>query len=260
MPQLTRAPSATDRRWLRGHRAGPDPALRLLCFPHAGGNASRFSTWAPLLPEGVELLAVCYPGRHDRFLEDPAERMGDLVAGVLPSVLGLLDRPLVLFGHSMGASVAHEVALELEKLGAPAKLLLVSGRRAPHRLTPGTLSTEGDEALLAEVRRYGGQGSQAVDDPDLRELVMPALRADYRLVDDYLPGRRPPISSPLVAYAGETDEDADPAELAHWSANTANGFDLKSFPGGHFYLDDQEAPLLADITTRLRPWLSDLLR
>jgi pyochelin biosynthetic protein PchC len=247
--------SAEDRLWLRCYRTSADPALRLVCFPHAGGVASRFSTWAPLLPDQVELLAVCYPARHDRFLEEPVERMADLVAALLPSVLRLLDRPLVLFGHSMGASVAHEVALELEKIGAPPKLLMVSGRRAPHRLERGTLCEGGDEAVLAEVRRYGGQGSEAIDDPELRELVLPALRGDYRLVDHYVPGKRPPISAPVIAYAGQQDEDNDPAELRDWAVSTSGGFDLKAFPGGHFYLDEHQDALVADIRRRLGPLL-----
>ena len=101
------------RQWFRSIRRQAKPEARLVCFPHAGGSASFFLDWADLMPAGVELLAVRYPGREDRILDPPAGSMDALVEPLLQACSALSDVPLAFFGHSMGAVVAHEVAQRL---------------------------------------------------------------------------------------------------------------------------------------------------
>ncbi|MFI1366358.1 thioesterase II family protein [Streptomyces griseochromogenes] len=229
-----------------------------MCLPHAGGAANFYHSWARWLPDGVELLTVQYPGRQDRIGEPCLSRMDDLAPEVVAALRPWLDAPapLVLFGHSMGAWVAFEVALRLEtSLGYRPLGLLVSGQTAPHlpplREWPG----DTDEELFAELRRLGGIDMESIEHPDLRELVMPAIRSDFQLVRDYPP--RPPrrISAPIVALNGTTDPDVPLDQVDAWRDATLGAFRSHVFPGGHFYLTEHETQVADEVTRTLR-WLT----
>jgi pyochelin biosynthetic protein PchC len=239
--------------WLRPYTSVRRPRLRLICFPHAGGAASAFRTWPEHLPDDVEVLAACYPGRESRLAEPPIDRMDVLVARFTDTVLPLLDRPVALFGHSMGASVAHELAIRLgRRPEAMIAGLFVSGRVPPHRLRPldpGRLT--GEKALLEEIRRLGHENMALYEDPEIRELILPAVMADYRVVASYRPGARETVRTPITAYGGDSDPEVSVEDVRAWSAATSSAFDHRVFPGGHFYLRSQERPVVEDIANRL---------
>ncbi|MFI9048197.1 thioesterase II family protein [Streptomyces sp. NPDC053427] len=239
--------------WFRVHRAADEARLRLICFPHAGGNAQFFHGWRALLPQDVELLAVRYPGRQDRFTEPCFERMDALADAIVGALEPYLDRPLAFFGHSMGSSVAYEVALRLEQRGIVPQRLLVSARAAPHRAKHTALHQSDDETLIAEVRRLGNLDAEAYDIPELRELLLPVLRADYRLLENHRPQHPRRVRAPITAYTGDDDPHCGVEDARTWSELTAPGaFDVRSFPGDHFYLVPRERELLADLSDRLR--------
>ncbi|WP_051818844.1 MULTISPECIES: thioesterase II family protein [Streptomyces] len=242
---VTSLPS-TAAAWLRVLHAPERPLHRLVCFPHAGGAASFFRAWPALLGPDTEVLAVRYPGREDRILEGPARTMDDLSGPVAAALAALPPLPTVYFGHSMGASVAYEVARET----AP-RLLLVSGRAAPHRLP--RFRYDDDAALLADVRRRGGPLAPALDDPDLVELVLPALRADYALLEDYAAkARAERLDLPVAAFYGEADPDVPADAVLAWADVAARGaFTSRAFPGDHFYLVPHAAEVTGDITAHL---------
>ena len=233
--------------WLRRYRTVPAARLRLVCFPYAGAAANIFRLWHKALPDDVEVVAIQYPGRQDRLAEPPVDVMDVLADHVAEAVDQLPECPTVLFGHSMGSSVAYEV---LPRLAAVPRLLVVSGGSAPHRAmakpVPGT-----EDDVLAEVREVAGP-HEALADPELRALAMPALWADYRLIRGYLP--RPeaqPVAVPIVGYAGLDDPTASPERVRGWAELTTAGFELVSFPGGHFFLESANDAVLADLAGRL---------
>ena len=245
----------TDQ-WFRVVKQCPDRHIRLLCFPHAGGAASFFRSWADLVPDGVELVTVRYPGREDRLLHPLAETMEQLVEPIARECSRFQDAPLAFFGHSMGASVAYEVALRLEAIRhTTLTTLFVSGRAAPwqEKKTRG-LSDASDHELIQDLQTLGGTEAQALADPELRDLYLPAIRADYRLVEQYKASVSPvPLSIPVVAYYGQEDSDLDWNCMAEWSGVTQSTFDLRSFDGGHFYLaeNNNAKVLLEDLFNRL---------
>jgi pyochelin biosynthetic protein PchC len=237
----------TAERWLRRFRDDDACGTKLVCFPHAGGWASAYRTWAAGLPSDTGVLAVRYPGREDRYGDPFPTGLEALADDIADALVELTGYRVVLFGHSMGASVAHEVALRLQKRGCPPAALCVSGRRPPHTLD-GTRRLFGpDERIIADILRFDESRAAVFADPDLRELVLPAVRADYRLVDGYRGGSRPPLDCPMYGYTGDADPEVTPEQMRDWADMTQGTFRLRVLPGGHFYLIGEEAALLADL-------------
>ncbi|MGW7578747.1 thioesterase II family protein [Streptomyces sp. NPDC054765] len=240
-------------RWLRTFQPVASPRLRLVCFPHAGGSASFFRTWPQQFPADWEVSAVRYPGREERIAEPSITSMAELAGRIADGLVPHMTPRTVFFGHSMGASVAHEVAALLAARGAagPAALL-VSGRAAPHRLRRIGTGDLGDEELLATVSGLGGPGAEVLQDPDLRDLVLPPIRADYGLLEEYAAGPKAPgVDIPVVAYFGTDDPGPTPDDVRAWAELTSARCEARAFPGGHFYLVPHEAELVRDIRERL---------
>ncbi|NKZ06463.1 thioesterase II family protein [Actinomadura latina] len=235
-------------RWLRPLRVQDVPRLRLVCFPHAGGAAGFFRTWGARLPDGVELYGVQYPGRQDRLREPCAETVDDIAEPVAAVLEPLGEVPLALFGHSMGAAVAHETARRLEGvLGRPQAGLIVSGRPAPDRLRHSGVHLGGEPALLEDLRRLGGTSEEVLDDPAMRELILPTLAADYRLIETYRPSDMAPVRTPVLACFSDADPEVDRDEAAGWEHHTSGAFRLRRFPGDHFYLIPREDDLVEQV-------------
>ncbi|WP_282697073.1 alpha/beta fold hydrolase [Streptomyces sp. CC208A] len=223
--------------WFRCYVPASENAARLICFPHAGGAASAYVTLARALAPDIEVVSVQYPGRQDRRRE-PAVTDLRLLAGLVTEAIGEPDRPYALFGHSMGAIVAHETARLLARRPVPAPLrLFLSGRGAPSPLRREA-GPRDDAALLTEIRRLGGTDSALLDDPELLELAMPVLRADYAALGRYHWTGGPPLASPLSVLIGADDPLVTVGQAAAWREHTTASFELKVFPGGHFYLGD----------------------
>jgi pyochelin biosynthetic protein PchC len=250
--------SQDGRPWLRRYQDVPDPVVRLICFPHAGGGASFFRRWSTCLPPRFDLRAVQYPGREDRLREAFAESLTDIADEVAATLRPRPGVPLVLFGHSLGAAIAYEVARRMTGPGAPA-LLVVSGRHAPR--DPGrNVHRRSDDEIWAEVRAAGGTSDDLMGNAELRELLLPLLRADYRLSERYHPAPEPVLTCPILACSGDKDADVDLSLLPSWSRLTTGTFAMRVFPGGHFYLLDELDALLAEITARTpltgTPWMA----
>ncbi|MFI8288669.1 thioesterase [Streptomyces sp. ms191] len=228
----------------------------LICFPHAGGAAGAYRAWALESPWDVEVSAVQYPGRGDRFGEpvaaDMAGLVDDVVAGLLREHTADTLATTVLFGHSMGAAVAYETARRLAVTGRPPAGLVVSGQPAPRRTRGGTLHLADDAGLLADLRRLGGTGQDVLDDGPLLAALLPAVRGDYRLIETYrpLPGCR--LTLPVtVLYAGD-DPEVTAEEALAWSEVTDGACEVAAFSGGHFYLETRREEVLARVLKAVR--------
>ncbi|MFF2045913.1 thioesterase II family protein [Kitasatospora sp. NPDC058170] len=242
----------TGGTWYQKHGKTTDPELRLVCFAHAGGVPSFFNGWARHLPASMELVTACYPGRQGRFDEPFAESLAELADQATEALRPYTGTPLAFFGHSMGAVVAHEVALRLDaRYGVRPVRLFLSGHPAPHRAPASNLHREDTGTLVAEIKRLGLSSADAMDHPELLELALPMLRSDFRLIETYSPGSAK-VRSPIVAYAGDQDQDCRPDAVAAWSELTTAGFEYRAFPGGHFYLEACEADLLLHMAGHLR--------
>lgn len=238
-------------RWFRFHQRPSAPRARLICLPHAGGTANFFRDWPQQLDPSLELVAVRYPGREDRLGEpcivDMTE-LADQLADEITTLPAAPDLPLVLFGHSMGASVAHEVTVRLERRQRPVTALLVSARPAPQRLRVNDLTKRPDDsALIADVHRLDTRAAAVLADPDLLEVVLPAIRGDYTLVENYPRHAPHPVAAPIFGYAATADPEVSVSDVQAWAEVTTARFQLQVYTGDHFYLIPQQSAVLADI-------------
>ena len=242
---MTAAAGTTGTRsWLRVN--GPaDPRLTVVCLPHAGAGATSFARWQAAFDPDVRLARVRLPGREDAPHEAPLRRVHQAVDGLLPAVSALVgDSPVALYGHSMGALVAYELARAMAAAGTPPVRLAVSGRRAPHlpprrppiHLLPDDEFLAGVDAMSAAPVRRTAAGVP---------YLLRVLRADLELGEEYVHAADPVLRVPLAAFGGVDDPVVAPDEIAAWADVAADGADVRIRPGGHFFHHDSRAVIAA---------------
>lgn len=238
--------------WVIRPRSNPRAALRVLCFPFAGGGASVFRTWPAQLPPDVEVLAVEMPGRETRLRDPLIERRSALVTALADAVIPEVQGPVAIYGHSLGALIGFDLVRELRRRSLPGPVhLFVSGRRAPQLPEPSPMHQLPEPEFLARLRRLGGISDLVLRDPDLVAYFLPMLRADISL-NEIEPYRdEPPLACPITALGGASDERASLAELDAWHAQTSAAFEREIFPGGHFFIQTARERFLGALSRRL---------
>ncbi|GAA4617084.1 thioesterase II family protein [Saccharopolyspora hordei] len=226
-----------------------DHRVRLFCFPHAGAGAAAFADWPDLLPPEVELIALQLPGREDRIGEPPLTDFAKAVRTLGLTVRPYLRGPFAFFGHSGGALLAFELARALHRRGGPQPLhLLLSGQAAPDEPPVAEPIHElPDAEFLAALGALGGTPRSVADDPELMRVLLPALRADFTLGERYRYEPGPPLEAAMTVFGGHDDDRAPEHALRPWQKQTSGAFRVRTFPGGHFYLNEQAAGLTAEI-------------
>ncbi|WP_435190330.1 thioesterase II family protein [Streptomyces sp. bgisy126] len=240
-PDPASAPAPEDVVW---DLPGDAPhRLSLLVLPHAGGNAHAYSAWREHLPADVRLLIGQYPGRGARYSENLPESVDDLalpVVDALPSDTG----PLVVLGHSMGSLVAFEVTRALQAGGRTPYGLIASACRAPVLPNQCPVHPErfDDDQLVAAIKERGGTDDGILDDPELREIVLPSIRADFAIDDVYrctAPDVR--LDCPVAVFGGDADPIVPTDMLGGWSLVAGHPVEPEVLPGDHFYFQ-QDLP------------------
>lgn len=225
--------------WFVVPRPRPDAAARLFCLPYAGAGASAFHRWPAELGPEVEVRAVQLPGRENRIAEDPRFDVAELA----DAVLACADRPYALYGHSLGGRHAFDLVRHLHRTGATLPVrLYVGGCRAPH-ITGSNhfdgLSTVDDDELLRRVTAGGGLSQEVLAEPELMELLLPVLRADFTMLDEYVFADGEPLPVPVVAYAGRRDTAVSLADIHAWARHAGAGLTVHEVDGDHFFLHDE---------------------
>lgn len=235
--------------WLRKYGSSSDPTVRLVCFPHAGGSASYFFALAKALPPHVEVQAVQYPGRQDRYSEPCIDDVVTLAEELVDVLAAQRDLPLVLFGHSMGATVAFEIArrLVLQQPDGPLTGMIVSARCAPSKHRSNGIHLLDDDGILAEMGKLSGTEAAVLDDEELIRMVLPAIRNDYKAAETYRYTPGAPLPVPIVGLCGDSDPRVSPSDVDEWRAHTSAGYTSHVLPGGHFYFGTEPAALATTI-------------
>lgn len=241
--------------WLHCHKNIPGARVRLFCFPSSGGAAQSFRTWQAVFGTGVEVCPIQPPGRWTRLREPLIRGMEPFVAAAGAALVPLLTRPFALFGHSVGAAVAFELTHWLRRHGHPMpEHLFVASRHAPGLPGPSPkLHKLPDRAFIDQMQaRYNGIPRAILEDRDMLALMLPIVRADLELAETYEYQSEEPLDVPVHVYGGDSDQAAPLADLQAWEPLSARPITLRMFPGGHFFLTDHQAALIADIKDKLQ--------
>lgn len=240
--------------WLRCPQPRPGVRVLLVCCPHAGGSASFFYPWTAGLHRSVELVAVQYPGREDRADEPCVDDLGSLADHIADALGPVRGHPFALLGHSMGALVAYEVALRMQRRWdtVPSRLF-VSGSPAPGCQPPDADCDDewADEELVMRLRKWGRTDPVLLAQPELRKIALSALRADLRLLRTYRAEQAGVVTCPVTGLVGDRDPEASISSVRGWARLTQDRFDLRVFSGDHFYLVPRQDELLIEVLHRL---------
>jgi surfactin synthase thioesterase subunit len=231
----------------------PQAATQLFCLPYAGGGASAYRRWPVALGADIEVHAVRLPGRESRIGEPPEVDPAALAAAIAECA----DRPYALFGHSMGGRLCFEVVRHLRTCGATLpERIYVSACRPPDVTTKGPLdglSRVSDDELVARLMANGSLPAQIAAEPDVLDLFLPVLRADFSWLDNYTYLAQPALPVAIVGFAGTHDRAVPADQMPGWQRHTTAGFSLHMLPGDHFFLHERLAELAALIRSDLRP-------
>jgi surfactin synthase thioesterase subunit len=238
-----------SRAWLRHDPT--DAAVRLICLPHAGAGAASFTRWLDVFPPGIAAVRVQLPGREDVTAEPPLRRVGDAVETLLSQVMRLSDTRVALYGHSMGALVAFELARALSAAGAPPSHLFISGRRAPHRSARNAPIHHLPDDAFATALEAMGMVAAARRNPAFLRYALPLIKADLELSEEYTYRPEPRLQRPITAFYGTEDPIVDVDEIEAWRAETDGAFAVHTFPGDHFFHQRHRGAIVSKIAEEL---------
>jgi surfactin synthase thioesterase subunit len=222
----------------------PDAEVHLVAFSPAGAGGHAYHDWAEHLDPAVALSGVRLPGREGRPLEPGTDSVPQLAAALADEIAALAG-PVAVFGHSYGALLAYAVAERLSAGDREPRWVGVSGigpGASASRLHPDA----DDEALLSAVQALG----EPAADPALLRATLPALRADLRAAERFLPVRGVPLRCPVGVFGGRGDLDR--TELLRWRAFADGELGLRQYPGGHSYLLQSPRAVVRDVCADLR--------
>jgi pyochelin biosynthetic protein PchC len=226
------------------------PRFRVFCLPYAGGGAALYRPWMQRLAPDIDVVPVELPGRGTRMAEAPLSDIKLLADALVQAMEPLFDVPVALFGHSMGARIAYELAHRFD--GRIVHLFTSAS------LTPGTMPRYAgvdprptvqldDGELRQRIVAIGGTPAEILADDDLMARVLPIVRADFTLLEGYRPAPGTQIACPITMFAGDHDPGVPTPEVAHWAGLTTGSFRTIEFAAGHFYLESHREPILGEI-------------
>lgn len=231
----------------------PMADTRIYCFPYAGGSAASFRSWVNKFPENFEVAILQLPGRDNRFGEKFLTNMDDVITAVIDVLQiqhsgapGMFSN-YYFFGHSVGALMAYELCHRMQSYSFELpKTLFVSGKRAPHVPLNRELLHELDPITLKnKLIELDGTPQIVLDTPELFDLFIPRLRADFQINETYVFQKNGlTLDCPIQVFGGYQDKETTIESLNAWSDHTSSKFSIRMFEGGHFFLHKHEDQLI----------------
>ncbi len=224
--------------------------MKILCLPFAGAG---YYSYRPVFANDryFEPVFCLLPGRERRFGEAPVTSLYEAADDLYRQLRDSLSGEYVIWGHSMGAELARLLLEKIRGEQAPLPLhLFISGREAPsvdkrnqHYLLP-------KHQFREELKRLGGVPAEIMDNEEFMDFFEPILRNDFKLIETFYEPELKLLSVPLSVMIGSSD-DVSREEALSWQKITSGPFDLKIFPGNHFFIFEHTDEFLAYLRQRI---------
>lgn len=242
---MTAPHHSSSNRWFESLSTVRAP-LRLFCFPYAGGSAHVFREWQRHLGPEIDVCLVHLPGRARRLSERPYTQVRPLVEDVAGAIRTEIRGPFAFYGHSMGGLISFELARELRRRNAALPMhLFISGCWAPSvaNMHPPAFNLP-EQELIAELKKLNGTPKEFFENPDLRQAILPMMRADFEITDMYEYLAEPPLACGINVYGGTQDERVRPQDLTQWKLETSADCKIQLFSGDHFFIHNNKTEFI----------------
>lgn len=219
----------------------------LFCFPFAGGGASAYNSWIQKMQGKITVCPIQLPGREERIMEKPYSNMVDMLDELEETIWESIKGSYAFWGHSMGGKIAYELERRMEKRGKTAQCFLVSGSRIPSIPEPNPIYHLPDDEFKKALGRFEGTPKEILENQELMDFFLPMLRADFTMDETYYDKELTVLQSPIEAFGGRKDREADEKAMKEWRKYTERTFHCHMFEGGHFYIREQEEAVLSEV-------------
>lgn len=230
-----------NKTWFLNIKSSPHAKATVLCLPCGGGSAASFWGWQSI-PLDVNIWALKLPGRDNRISDEFITSSTELVSAIIAALPETFAHPYILYGHSMGAGLAFELLLALQKQRREVPVLFIAAGREPpdceYRFNVNHLS---DDDLINYVQSLGGVQQKIPTDSQFLPQYLAKIRADYQL-NANIPIREPlllPLSIAIVN--GEADPLIHMEKLNGWSHYSTQPLKHYLLPGDHFFMNNNTA-------------------
>ena len=203
-------------------------------------------------------MAVQPPGRANRIKEAPFWNMESLVDGLCGVVEPWLDKPYVVFGHSLGSRVGFELLHRAVERGwRLPEHYITSGSSAPHVCRAKKRISHLDDAGFVEgLKQFNGYADSLIRDEKFLDLFLPLLRADFNIADTYSRECGSKLDVPFTVFGGRDDTDARPDELRSWESHFTGTAGIRLFDGNHFFIESHREAVAREVSDILRQVLA----
>lgn len=225
--------------------------LRLFCLPYAGGGASIYREWQSKMPKGVQVCRIQLPGRENRICDPVIDNTEKLVDQIVNSIYPILDCPFAIFGQSMGGLIAHRLASCLEKRNKVAEHVYIAAVRPPHREHPRTIHHLPDNEFIQDLEDRQRTSKEITQNYELMELLMPMLRADFKIAETYRINEPEHLSSNLSILVGADDKQLNKDLALEWQEFAGKKFEFRVYQGGHFFVQTHSEPVYKHVKEKL---------
>lgn len=216
---------------------------QLFCFPYAGVGASAFRDCLSYLDSSIEPICIQLPGRESRIQEASYCDMDLLVADLAVELAQAIKKPFIFWGHSMGAVIAYEAIKKLMAIHPmPPQLFIASGRQAPYiqgKIYKKSVSEMNDHELIDHLISLNNKERSIYENADLVALILPRIRADFTVLENYSLLNREKLNCPISVLHGSLDHMVSLEGSLAWGEYTDLAFKHEIIEGGHFFIHEQ---------------------
>jgi surfactin synthase thioesterase subunit len=238
-------------KWFIIPKPKPNADLKLICFPYAGGGGSVFTSWSKYLPDNIELVIVQAPGKGSHIADTPYDSMEVLIHNLLKEVLVHFKKPYILFGHSLGSRIAFELMNEAYRLYNTLPLhFIASGSSSPHKkLRNKPIYNLPTEDFIQELKKLNGTPKEVLENRELMDCLLPVIRADFKISDEYLYQGRADFRCPVSVLTGENDLGIPLESAKSWGDFFTQEINVHIIPGDHFFINSHREIVLEKINS-----------